>query len=141
MWLSDILKKLDTLLSVRGGQIQSPPECGKMQVFCSQQTAGREKKNLPSPSLSLLHPAAREMANSKAVRMALTVMKFPICSVLACLGHLHIIVSENYLLESKPRISSFHPNCRSYRDITETGLSDFPRLSVYVTTTIILNGQ
>lgn len=54
MWLSDILKKLDILLSVRWGQIQSPPEPGKMQVFCSQQTAWREKK---SP-FTILEPSA-----------------------------------------------------------------------------------
>lgn len=54
MWLSDILKKLDTLLSVRWGQIQSPPEPGKMQVFCSQQTAWREKK----PPFTILEPSA-----------------------------------------------------------------------------------
>ncbi len=56
-------------------------------------------------------------------------------------GHLHINVSKNYLLEARPRISSFHPNWRSYRDFTEKGLSDFPKLSIYVTTTTSLNGQ
>lgn len=46
MWHSGILKKLETLLLV--GQIQSPLEPEQML------TAWR-KKNLPSPSLSLLH--------------------------------------------------------------------------------------
>lgn len=135
MWHSDILKKLDTLFTCT---LRSNSESSK-EFRCSACSKKPEEKNLSSPSWSLLHPAVCEKAQAKLFTWTFAMMKFPIFAILACIGHLHIIVSKNYLLEAKPRISSFHPNWRSYRDFTET--SHFPRLSIYTQPQPFLNGQ
>lgn len=56
MWYFDILKKLDTLLLLHWGQIQSPPKSMEwMQVFSLQHKAWREKK---SPFTTLEPPSS-----------------------------------------------------------------------------------
>lgn len=132
MWHSDILKELDTLLLVRWGQIQSPPESlERMQVFCSQQTAWRKKKSpftIPEPPSSCRQSCSHgsrsdEVSNISALQ----------CWHVKLIGHLHIVVSDQ--LEAKPRISSFHPNWSSSWDSTQSFIWFSQDFYIYITTT------
>lgn len=75
MWHADILKKLDTLLLVCWGQIQSPPESlERMQVFYLQQTAWGKKISFCYPWASFIVQAVFRQCLSTAFHVGLTVI-------------------------------------------------------------------